>query len=124
MTIYYLSRYLEIAYNWSLDPKRLEVSVLSSQQRAVDLFEKTINGDAGLSAVQGPPGTGKTSVFDLGIRRVWEDLVNAIERTIVMYIAPTNHLVVEAFTRFAALLYSKGFKPHNIIHRVRVYVLR
>jgi len=121
MTIYYLSHYLQLAYMYSQSREHALEPATESQKRAVELFEKTVLGEIGLSAVQGPPGTGKTSVFDIGVNRVWKKIVDDPERVIVVYVAPTNHLVVEAFTRFSTTLLRNGFSSRSIISLARVY---
>jgi len=62
--------------------------------------------DPALVAIQGPPGTGKTSVY---IEEFYRVLGNPTEfsNDVLVYIAPTNQLVLQTFARFAYALLSR-----------------
>ncbi len=96
-----------------------------SQEKALRLLEEAVKGsiDVPLGAVQGPPGTGKTSVVEAFADRVLPRFLDDIEsREIIIYVAPTNHLAVEAFVRIASTLLSKGlFTVRDLIDMIRVY---
>ena len=117
MGIYYLSEALKRAAS------RAKVSTpsmpLEAHKRAVDLMEKSVFGELSLVAIQGPPGTGKTSVVDRFAERRLDELIT--EKRLLIYVAPTNHLVFEAFQRMASILLRKGYNVRDILDCVRVY---
>jgi len=88
-------------------------------ERAIDLMEESVFGEVNLAAIQGPPGTGKTSVVEGFAERRLDELV--ISKGLLIYIAPTNHLVFEAFRRMASILLRKNYSLRDIIDCVRVY---
>ncbi|ADI31343.1 hypothetical protein [Staphylothermus hellenicus] len=121
MVMYYLSDSLRKAYECSHNRSCIERYAEGSQIEAIKLFEKVAKGYIGLGAVQGPPGTGKTSVFDLGTRGILDEILGYKGKILYLYIAPTNHLVIEAFTRFVANLFYKGYDVNVILDLIRVY---
>jgi len=62
--------------------------------------------DPAIVAVQGPPGTGKTSVYVEEFYRVLENPAE-FSNDVLVYIAPTNQLVLQTFARFAYALMSR-----------------
>lgn len=121
MVMYHLSDALRKAYECSRNRNCIEREAEGSQIEAIRLFKKVAKGYLGLGAVQGPPGTGKTSVFDLGTREILDEVLSYKGKILYLYIAPTNHLVVEAFTRFVANLFYKGYDVNVILDLIRVY---
>ncbi len=121
MALYYLTDAIREAYYRGTQRRLIETAIIPSQREAVDLFKKIVKGYAGLGAVQGPPGTGKTSVFDIGMRDIIDEILSGPEKKLLIYIAPTNHLVVEAFMRFVSNLFNKGFDINTILDLIRVY---
>ncbi len=119
MVMYYIDRAFKIAYESSL--REYMPRTVDSQEKAIDLLIRTLKGDVVLAGVQGPPGTGKTSVVELGTRRIVHDIISSREKILVLYVAPTNHLVVEAFTRFTAQLFRRGYNINQVLELVRVY---
>jgi len=112
---------LSDALRWAA--KRAEIKPkpvqLSSHERAISLLENSIFGEVNLAAIQGPPGTGKTSVIEGFAERRLDELLTG--EKLLVYIAPTNHLVFEAFRRMARLLLQKGYGPRDILFCTRVY---
>jgi len=95
--------------------------LLESQEKATKLMKKVIHGDISLGAVQGPPGTGKTSVVEAFARDELSDFITRTEDEIIVYMAPTNNLVYEAFRRISAQLIRAGYDIRDILRTVRVY---
>lgn len=95
----------------------------SSQQKAVDILVRVMKGSAKapLGGVQGPPGTGKTSVVESFVHDHMADMLNDMLDELVIYIAPTNHLVAQAFERVVAALLARGYTLRDIVDRARVY---
>ncbi|NPA84491.1 MAG: AAA family ATPase [Crenarchaeota archaeon] len=98
----------------------------SSQQKAVEILLGSINGTgkAPLGGVQGPPGTGKTSVVEYFAYKHLADMIDTMNNELIIYVAPTNHLVAQAFERVSAALLAKGLGVRDVIDRVRVYGYR
>jgi len=101
--------------------KEQKWELLRSQGKAIKLMSQTISGDINLAAIQGPPGTGKTSVVEAFARNELPGFISKKEKEIVIYIAPTNHLVFQAFIRIAAELIRAGFDLRTILNLIRVY---
>ncbi|MCE4610568.1 MAG: AAA domain-containing protein [Desulfurococcales archaeon] len=103
--------------------RRLDLN--ESQNRALNLMRRAVEGsvEVPLGAIQGPPGTGKTSVVEAFAERVLSRFLDDIaSKEIVIYVAPTNHLAVEAFTRISYALLAKGlFSVRDILDMTRVY---
>ena len=119
MVMYYIDRSFKIAYE-SLS-KRYIPKTVASQEKAINLLIESLKGNVTLGGVQGPPGTGKTSVVELGTRRIVHDIISSREKILVIYVAPTNHLVIEAFTRFIAQLFREGYSISQVLELVRIY---
>ncbi len=118
-----LCRALEEAVRNAAGISRVKLN--DSQRKALDILVGVIKGSksAPLGAIQGPPGTGKTSIVEAFARDVLPGLLDDIEsRELVVYVAPTNYLAVDAFKRIAAaLLASGGFTLRDILDMTRVY---
>lgn len=119
MAIYYLDDGLKEAFR--LAKRKEKWALLESQKKATELMKKTVDGELSLAAVQGPPGTGKTSVVEAFAKEELPDFVTQSENELILYIAPTNHLVYEAFKRISAQLIKKGFDIQSLLSVVRVY---
>jgi len=117
MGVYYLSKALERAA--SRARVRTPSMLLESHKKAIDLTEKSIFGELSLVAIQGPPGTGKTSVMEGFAERRLNELMTT--GSLLIYVAPTNHLVIEAFQRMASILLKEGYSVRDILDCVRVY---
>ena len=117
MAIYYLSD----ALRWAAERAGIERPSmrLRSHERAIELLERSVLGDLSLSAIQGPPGTGKTSVVEGFAERRLDELMDG--EGLLIYVAPTNHLVFEAFRRMARILMRHGYSARDILDYVRVY---
>ncbi len=120
MTIYYINRVIEKAYN-DAQYRKPQIYVTESQKEAINLLINSLKGEVHLGAIQGPPGTGKTSVVELGIRQIVDDIVFSREKILVIYTAPTNHLVMEALYRFLYHLFLKGYNINQVLKLIRVY---
>ena len=105
-------RLAERKYKWDL---------LESQEKATKLMKKVIHGNVSLGAVQGPPGTGKTSVVEAFAREELSDFITQTEDELIVYMAPTNNLVYEAFRRISAQLLRAGYDINDILKTIRVY---
>ncbi len=118
-----LCRALEEAVRYVANVGGVELN--ESQRKALDILAGAIKGEmeVPLGAVQGPPGTGKTSIVEAFARYVLPKSLDDIEsRELVVYVAPTNYLAVEAFKRIAAaLLSSGGFTLRDVLDMTRVY---
>ena len=96
------------------------LSLDDSSTRAVNAVERVLKGSEQLAAVRGPPGTGKTTIYT----KVFTDHYDALSGgKVAAYIAPTNVLVVETFSRQVAniLRYKYG---GSITERELVEVLK
>lgn len=119
MTTYFIDEGINQA---QLEAQReVKYAFVGNQPQAVELMEKSIEGNVTLAAVQGPPGTGKTSVVEAFAERKLVDLLASNERVLVVYVAPTNHLVFEAFQRISRQLIRAGYDPISIFRSLRVY---
>lgn len=121
MPIYYLDEALRDAHLSATQEKAGLRGLTESQQRAVELLKNSLKGSVVLGGVQGPPGTGKTSIVEANTRVLVDEALHARENTLVVYVAPTNHLVHEAFRRVARQLFMEGISPREIVESVRVY---
>ncbi len=114
---------LEAARGASQPSRYLKLN--ESQKKALDLLVSIINAnrDVPLGAVQGPPGTGKTSIIEAFAETALPGFLEEVgARDLILYVAPTNYLAVQAFTRItAALLARGGFKLRDILDMTRVY---
>ncbi|RLI79708.1 hypothetical protein DRP04_08890 [Archaeoglobales archaeon] len=119
MALYYLDDGLKEATEIASREERWDL--LDSQRKAAKLMKETISGDVNLAAVQGPPGTGKTSVVEAFAKEQISDFVTSSENELILYIAPTNHLVFEAFRRITAQLIRAGYDIQSILKILRVY---
>jgi hypothetical protein len=96
-----------------------------SWHRAVSKIWRSVKGEGpSLAAVQGPPGTGKTTIYVEIFKRIIEK-ADLFKKDIVVYIAPTNQLVLETFERFTRILFDQ-FKELDkvlayITYNTRVY---
>ncbi len=95
----------------------------ASQQKAVEILVRVLKGSAKapLGGVQGPPGTGKTSVVESFVHDHMADMLEDMVDELVIYVAPTNHLVAQAFERVIAALLTRGYTIRDIVDHVRVY---
>ncbi len=119
MGILYLDEGLRDALKLAERKERWDL--LESQEKATKLMKKVIHGDICLGAVQGPPGTGKTSVVEAFARDELSDFITQTEDELIVYMAPTNNLVYEAFRRISAQLIRAGYDIRDILRTVRVY---
>lgn len=119
MSFYYLDEGIKDALRIAEREKQWEL--LEAQRKAVRLMNKTVEGDISLAAVQGPPGTGKTSVVESFARDKLADFIVSENRELVVYVAPTNHLVFEAFRRVSAQLLKSGYDLRSLLKSIRVY---
>ncbi len=95
--------------------------------RAWALVEDILRGDAEeplLAAIQGPPGTGKTELF-VGSIAYTLDRIISDEEVKVVYVAPTNELVTQAFIRtlnlLAPRLLKSGYDVSQVVRMFRLY---
>jgi len=119
MSFFYLDDGLRDALKIAEREKRWEL--LEAQRKAVKLMEKTVDGDISLAAVQGPPGTGKTSVVESFAKDRLVDFLTSENRELIVYLAPTNYLVFEAFRRVSAQLIKAGYDIRSLLRALRVY---
>ena len=119
MTFYFIDQAIKRAYVMS--QQEWSVVITERQNEAVNLLVESLKGNVALGAVQGPPGTGKTSVVELSSHQIMDSILNSSERILIVYVAPTNHLVVEAFTRVVYQLFRLGFNLSQILQMTRIY---
>jgi len=96
-------------------------ATIDSQRKAVALMKSSVMGDINLAAVQGPPGTGKTSVVETFAYESLPEFINGNKGEIILYVAPTNYLVYDAYKRILARLLQTGFNLTQACEMIRVY---
>jgi len=84
-------------------------------------MKENIKGRVPLGAIQGPPGTGKTSVIELFAEENLPDIITGNDRILIMYIGPTNYLVLDAYWRIVTILLRKGIDLKTILKSLRVF---
>lgn len=119
MTFYFLDRAIREAPRSAEKERRWEL--FDAQQRAIKLMVESVEGDLRLGAVQGPPGTGKTSVVEAFAKDKLADFMVSESKDFIVYVAPTNHLVFEAFLRVSAQLMKAGYDIRSLTKSLRVY---
>ena len=105
--------------------KRVTKGVLQlnpSQQNAVNILLNVLNlkNDVPLGGIQGPPGTGKTTVIEGFVHQLASKDIREMDGLLI-YVAPTNYLVMQAFERVAATLIAKGFTLSDVVEMVKLF---
>ena len=119
MVIYYVENALRRAIRKAAEERTWYNT--EDQNRAVELLERGVFGDISLAAIQGPPGTGKTSVVEKFASKALTDIIVGEERILLIYVAPTNHLVYETYERIATELVRKGIDMQTVLRSMRIY---
>jgi len=106
-------------------PANVKLDEYSSS--AVSAVRKIITRNSMLAAIWGPPGTGKTTIYLKVFTEEYEKFGGGI---VGVYVAPTNVLVTETFSRQIASLISTKYRDtyhftakdlYEILSQVRVY---
>jgi len=98
--------------------KRRKIEDRGEFRRAIRLVENSIN-NCKISMVQGPPGTGKTTIFEGVLKREFDR--EPEYGCLYLYVAPTNELVAQMFTRICHIFFNLGYEEREIKRIVRVY---
>lgn len=105
-----------------LSSSRHATKLVFTNQTHLSNISKIIGGDVSSLAIEGVPGAGKTTLFAKAVAdSIGDALCGGVRsKNLVIYIAPTNALVLE----FVAKLYSFLFKncsEEDFIKRTRLY---
>lgn len=84
---------------------------------------KIVSGETKALGIEGVPGAGKTTLFASSVASVLADALcgGRVGRDLVIYIAPTNALVLEFLTKLYSFLSSMGCTMNDFLRRVRAY---
>lgn len=113
-----LSRALSLARRINMGALQLN----PSQQKAVNILLSVLNlrSEVPLGGIQGPPGTGKTAVVEGFVHQMSSKDLREMDGLLI-YVAPTNYLVMQAFERVVAMLIAKGYTLSDVVEMVKLF---